>query len=348
VTSADLRADELLLELAPEQKQRTERTLRIPLQRVRSGYSHVRPDGRVRVNLELSGGLSDGDRIELDLDPEVAEPLVRRLVGQAPEFELTRSGVRFDAALGALSIAGGVALAFGLAERVHERVLGASAHTTLAMGWSIGLCVVGIGLTNAILTLLFSPRRILVGVDGLRIESVFRRRFMSYESIAGVRATKRALVIEDRAGRTTWLLAPGVEASRLHAIAGLANERLANGAPAGPVLPRWQPGTLRRWREAILKSVDATSYRDGSLSNDDLASFLSAPGVPRERRVAAAIALASRGEREVKENIRIAAGCLADDATRRILERVAEEDDDDDALETLLAEQRAPAYHKQL
>lgn len=334
VVRARLRRDELAVELT------SGRTLFVPTERIRHGFSHPTEDGLVRVSLELEGGLTDGDRVVLDLDPKQAAPLVRRFVGDAPHYDLSRTSMTVGLAMFVFSAFAGVVGARVLLGRVLRAAepLGISALEVTS--WHVGLIVATTGLVHAALSLLLAPKSVVVGVDGLRIESIGGRRFLPYGSIRAVSASRWALVVVHERGRAV-LWAPGVDAATLRSLADLADERRSVCRATSPTAPVSRPETIRRWREAIMKRVDGLSYRQRSISNDDLTRILTSPAVSRDLRIEAALALASRGSKGDRSRIRLAAATVADDATRVLLERIAEDEASDSVLESLLLRGKA-------
>lgn len=334
VDQARIHRDELLVTLVGG------RVLHIPLARIRSGFTHPSSDGRVLVSLELEGGLTDGDRVVLELEEAAARPIADALVGEAPQFDLTRKGYEVGVLLGCASLLAGGAIAQTLFIEVSKVAAGlrmdAAMNAAEVEGWRFGLFIAASGLVSAFLNLIFSSKSVKVGVDGLRIESVFSRTFIPYEDIEEVSAADGALIICGPRGRRS-LFAPGVDARVLEEIAALATRRANTSASLSEKLVTWQPQTVKRWREAILRKVDSTSYRDRSVSDEDLAAALAAPGLTRERRAAVAVALASRGDDAGRCRLRVAAAAVADDTTRVLLERLAEEEADDAAIEAALA-----------
>lgn len=377
---------------------RESKTINIALDRIRGGFSHPTANGKVRVSLELEGGLTDGDRVALDLEPEVAESLAHRLIGRAPTFDLTRTRYGFGVGVTFASVALGVFLAQQLLTEVLSAVSYAIASIPSAAvpatpptlqqidGWKLGLMVACSGLVHAVASFLLASRRVKAGLDGLRIEGVFGATFIPYTSIASIHTTLGRLLIEWGDGRTTVLLAPGTDPALLEEIVRLVEERCDASSPVASSLPGWstlsrRPATqaararlrssdwqgeqrerpsltelgaepavnhaadeqLESWREAVLGKLDATSYRTGSLSAGELTLALRDPGVSRDKRLAMAVALVARGEREHKQQVRLAAAEMADDATRAVLERLAEDEADDALLVAFLRQtERTP------
>src|SRR5690349_20611104 len=67
------------------------RLVHVPLSRVRSGFMDDLGNGRTRVSLELAGGVTDGDRVVIEIDREAAAAFAD-VVGAAPRFTLGAEG----------------------------------------------------------------------------------------------------------------------------------------------------------------------------------------------------------------------------------------------------------------
>lgn len=350
--SARIEDDALVLETQSSLARRPE-TLHFGLERIRGGFSHPASDGKTRVSLELEGGLTDGDRVVLDLDPELAEPIVSRLVGRAPTFDLTRTRYGFGLGVTLASVVIGVFIAQHLLTKVLSAVSYAVASIPTAAvpavppslaqtdGWKLGLMVACAGLVHALASFSLASRRVKAGVDGLRIEGILGATFIPYQAMAGVHTTLGRLLVDWKDGRTTVLLAPGTDAGLLEEIVRLAEERRVAHSVVASSLPAWRaeaadPSLLAPWRDAVLERLDVSSYRSASLSTGELTEALRDPGVPRDKRLAMAVALVARGQCEDKQQVRLAAAEMADDATRAVLERLAEDEADDALLTSFL------------
>jgi hypothetical protein len=96
------------------------------------------------------------------------------------------------------------------------------------------------------------------------------------------------------------------------------------------------------WREALgAMRAQADSYRSATLGRDDLLAVVESPAAPLERRLGAALALAPTSDDEGRSRIRAAARACADPLMRVALEKLADGDDDDAALEEALQAEQA-------
>lgn len=334
IEGVTIEADQLLIRLAQG------RALTVPLSRVRHGFCQPGPGELTTVNLELRHGLTEGDRIVLELEPAQAEALSRALIGDAPRFHLARK----SRALGLVMALLAVAIGYRVGAHIVSRVLGSAgasgATPPQVEAWLIGWVVAAAGVAHALLSGLLGPSEVLAAVDGLRVTSAFRDLFIPYEKIIKVVARPSSLFVHLRDGEVRVVLAPGAERETLEAIAELANQRRGVAAKYRSAVPEWQPGTVRRWREAIVRRVEGGGYREASLSARELGAALEQPGVSKQVRVAAAIALASTGGEAERARVRAAAATMADAQTRVALERIAEGEADLASVEAALAEPR--------
>jgi len=340
ITAVDVQPGAIRLRVSGR---RRERTISIANRGVKSAYAFATESGRMRVSLELEGGPTDGDRVDLDLARSDAEPIALRFAAKAPHLDLSRSGFGAGLAVWAVSLQLGFAAAWLLMQQIETRIAGyphGAPAGVEASDWLIGLTVTAVGLFGAIGNLMLSPTTVVVGVDGLRVESFARKRFIPFSALSTVRRRWFGIEIVTHTERLRRI-APGVDRARIDYLLALCEQRRDEVAQHRAVLPELAPGPLgdavKRWREAILGRVDVASYRAASMSRDDLAGTLTSPAVPPEGRIAAALALTAQGESDARENIRLAATQLADERTRAILEDLADEEADAALIDVRLA-----------
>ncbi len=93
------------------------------------------------------------------------------------------------------------------------------------------------------------------------------------------------------------------------------------------------------WRERLRvlagTGVEGGGYRRPSIDGDELASIVGDAGVAPERRVAAAVALASLGDERARTGVRIAVDACVDEDLRAALEQASEGEIDEPALQKL-------------
>lgn len=95
-----------------------------------------------------------------------------------------------------------------------------------------------------------------------------------------------------------------------------------------------QRRSLPAWRKDLraLLAVEGSGYRGAALGSDQLAEVVEDAGAPAERRVAAAIALSSKGDLEARRRVRVAVEACADQDLRAALEHAAEGEIDEAEL----------------
>jgi hypothetical protein len=105
-----------------------------------------------------------------------------------------------------------------------------------------------------------------------------------------------------------------------------------------------QRRSLSVWREDLraLLAVEGSGYRGAALGSDQLAEVVEDAGAPTERRVAAAIALSSKGDPEARRRVRIAVEACADRDLRAALERAAEGEIEEAELHRAMKQRREP------
>lgn len=325
VTWAELHGDHLTIELGSGRK------LEIPTSRVRSAYTCDAPRGRTRISLELEGGLTDGDRMVLELEPRFAEPIAAAFTGDSTKLDLAREGTSTSAVIHAAAIALGIAAASFLMFRI-ERVLPA-VDPSDATNWWLGLAVACAGFSHAVMTLLSTPPTVAVGVDGVCVEGIVRKRFIPFADMVDVRAAWLGIIFRTR-DSSHYVFAPGVGEARVATLLSRTRARLVDTATAQSAT---SPASVRELRVALEKSLEPSTYRVAPSTDATLGESLLAPGLTRRARFAAAATLAARGDREP---IRIAASAVADETTRALLERLAEDEADLESIEAAMERAR--------
>jgi hypothetical protein len=321
---------------------RRDRKITIVNRRVKSASAYTRSALTTTLSLELEGGPTDGDRIELDLPVDAAAPVVTRFMSRVEVIDLSRSRYGTGVAVWSAAITLGAAVAYRLMDHIQatiSRFPHGAPGGVAASDWLIGLTVTAAGLFGAMANLVLSAPTVVVGVDGLRVQTLLRKRFVPFASLVRVERAALGLRIVTQSG-SLRVLCPSVEEARIDHMLELIDARV-HASRRATALPQLAPGPLadavRRWREAILGRVDVASYRAPTITPEDLTGTLSSPAVPPEGRIAAALALTARGESDARENIRFAAEHLADERTRAILEDLADAEADEALIDTRLA-----------
>jgi hypothetical protein len=212
------------------------------------------------------------------------------------------------------------------------------------------LIVFALGFAGIVLGLV--PPQLVIGNDGVTIRGPLRRRFVPYARVAQVRRAGHAvelalrggdvvrLPVEDRFTNASESVNPVREAIFDRICEAMESGAGASSAAALGALDR-AGRSLAAWREHLAAlGQGRADYRRIALSRDDIAAVLADAAAPRERRVAAAIALARTDDAEMKARVRVAADACADEALRRALEAAAEDELSEAALAEALREKR--------
>jgi hypothetical protein len=236
-------------------------------------------------------------------------------------------------------------------------------------GWGIkqtvlvALCVPAgvLGLIAARALAGFLGRReAVVGADGVAVEARGRRTFVPYSAITDVARTKHGVTLGMQNGSHLELpiqarvLAPlpaGAEPAPAGATSREALHRRellfdristalasSNGCVSSApldVLDR-RTRSVDAWRDALRAQLDRTgTYRGPHLTAEQLLDVVADSRAFPERRIAAAVALSAADDAEQRRRVRIAADACADDDLRAAIERAAEGEIDEPALERM-------------
>jgi hypothetical protein len=193
----------------------------------------------------------------------------------------------------------------------------------------------------------WGPASLIVGADGIVIDRPFRDSFIPFAQLDSVTMTN---------DRVTALLRDG---TRLHARArhlstvqrgelrvrlDAAQAAFHRGEGEAPALAQLDRGgrAIAAWRAALRELPSRpSSYREATLTREQLLAVLESPAAPAERRLAAAVSLSAAGEAEIAARIRVAAEACARPQVRIALAGVADGDVDDAAIEAAIAEDEA-------
>jgi hypothetical protein len=251
--------------------------------------------------------------------------------------------------LGAGAVHSFIALA-ALAERIHA-FTGAAPLLRAGVGLVAAL-VATVGLAFA-----FRRREAVVGTDGILVQNSLRRRLIRYADLESAVPDTRGVVLELQDGRRALLPTLGAEESPLRpelpgpeepvtdaearrgALLARIHQAMTAPGDAGEVWASLEQLDRRgrpfaAWREDLARVLaHPTDYRTVGIGASDLGGVIEDPGAPAERRIAAALALASAQPDEARKRTRIAADACADEALRRALERAAEGEIDEELLE---------------
>jgi hypothetical protein len=162
-----------------------------------------------------------------------------------------------------------------------------------------------------------------IGTDGVVIQRLWHRRFLSRATITSAGEREDRLVLWQRSGVPVTLRTSGrAEAT---AVAQRIREALADrgdpgaGSTALARLDRHGRSVADWLREARTLGAARAGYREAALDRRDLLDVLEDATAPPERRIAAAAALGA-GEGEVRTRVKAAAETCADPRLRVAIE----------------------------
>jgi hypothetical protein len=310
-------------------------------------------DSAIAGPSSVSFKLKDGRTLSALVSPELPDVLVRA-VGLSAEQH--RAAVRLRSRLrdltSTLGTGAGLLAALVLIGTtwVAANDLGGSGAAALITG-ALGL-LISIGLPAAMIYLSlwrWRSLRVTVGTDGVVVHGGLRDRFVRFEDLRAVERVGSVLRLALRDGRAVHLnggrspddlaaLALRIEEARAVYARGEGDATAARAA-----LARGQR-TLGEWRAALAELSKRTGgYRDAALSLDDLRTLVRDTAASVEHRVAAALALAARRDTQDQAAIRTAAAQVASTHVRVALERIAQGDADEAAIEQALRDEPAAA-----
>jgi hypothetical protein len=193
------------------------------------------------------------------------------------------------------------------------------------------------------------PTEVTVGAEGVRIVTAWREHVLSYAQLEAVQVSGRTLALTEKTGATTnidmsrWVDGGAAASDKLQGLA----RRIRDGMNAIQTTPDRVAERLERggrsvadWRAALAELFGGgAGYRSATLARDVAEQVLDDGAAPVERRIGAALALASQGGDEAKSRIRIAANRTTDEKLRVVLDAVAEEQLEEDQIAEALDEQ---------
>jgi len=189
---------------------------------------------------------------------------------------------------------------------------------------------------------LMTPRKVIVGADGVEVHGALRRRFFPRSRIFGVEKVSRdvLLILRDGDG-VTDVRVSAEDDDRRGALAKCIRDALEDPSmgpdPRSALLARGKDA-IGAWRERVKKLVGPNEgYRSTSLPVETLVRTIRDPDAPPDVRVGAAMAIASSRDDEAKEQLRIATDAIVDRDLRVALETAAEAEAEDLAIQEACA-----------
>jgi hypothetical protein len=198
----------------------------------------------------------------------------------------------------------------------------------------------------------FGPARLVIGADGVVVRGRFRDRFVPHARIAAVEVAAQRIELRLDDGSTVRAKARHLtQEEQVELSTRLEDARRAfrAGAADQAALARLdrRGRAPAAWRDALRALlVDASGYREGSLSREDLLRVVESPAAPVERRIGAAVALSADGAPEDRARIRVAAEACANPRVRVALAQAASGEVEEAALEEAIAAERAAKVAK--
>ena len=325
----------------------------IPRSAVHSLFSYANADGTTSVTLELSQGLFllglPGDRITLGLEHHEAKRIAAAFATEEVEVRLGTKSPRFGGLLAGTSLVLGalVGIAIFRGMWAHVQHLPKASYyipiiPDAERGWLGGLAITAMGAVHALGAWLSSPSDVLLSEEGLTLKSWLGPRVIPFADIETIALDGRGFVIEltseERIERS-WL---GADPDKLRGFVEAVRARVATAKEDVSVPSGLERGSdsIPGWRRALAQRAGASGYRVGALDTETLAACVTAPAVPREVRVGAAIALSSGPESEGKARLRELAEAVSQPSLRVLVEQLAEGEAEDEDIAYALRARR--------
>ncbi|MRG93350.1 hypothetical protein [Polyangium spumosum] len=183
------------------------------------------------------------------------------------------------------------------------------------------------------------PDEIVIGTDGVVVRRLFSRTYHSHADIEHVEAKDSKLGFGLRGAKKLVTAAKG-EPRLIQAAAQRIEGARKTGAVAedGARIAEWLDlggRSVAAWRAELPDLLGNANYRRATVTPRELASVLENAAERRDRRLGAAMLLRIAAPEEASR-IRGAADAAADEDLRAALERAAEEELDDAAIERAL------------
>lgn len=195
-----------------------------------------------------------------------------------------------------------------------------------------------------------TPPMLVVGLDGIRMRSVLRRRFVPWSNVRRLDATPLGVELLLADGRSWFLPAFGdgtntndqanvMLRSILERARSTSLSRRAVSAQSEILDQNGRP--LETWRRDLTTVMDGgQGYRAQTLDEATLVAVVQDPTAPLDRRLGAALALMRVEQEGPREAVRLAARVSVDDEVRDALEAAAEGELDDERLARLASRTR--------
>lgn len=190
-----------------------------------------------------------------------------------------------------------------------------------------------------------------IGTDGVSIRVAGRARFVPFASVTRVELSETGVRLRLPGDGAVVLPVDSLGArhdARRRQLFDRIREAMTGAGKAGAIAARLEVldrkgRDVGAWHSALIGLLRAgAGYRGVPLDREDLAHVVEDPRITPERRVAAAVALSTEVDPEIQRRVRLAIDACADDELRGSLERAAEGEIDEAAVERASESQRAP------
>lgn len=300
----------------------------IPLDQVSSGVVVRSKGGATRVELTLTHGNPVFAKVA---DEQVGHRLLRAAgLGADRRRAVFRFGKPHSDVGKAFAFMLGPAYLVGLGKMYGYS--SATLLTFMAMSFFAAMALV----------VLTRPAELTVGTDGLFVKTRLRERFIPFAEIESMRRFGATILFQLSSGRPLMIPPPIppdlVEAALARIRAAKKARQKSDEADQRLAVVRRGGRSVDDWKRDLGRIFGAGSYREATLSREELSALVESARASADERIGAALALSTGGE-EAAAPVRIAAGLCADPRLRIALETIADGAPDEAALEEALAAQ---------
>lgn len=328
------------------------RRVAIPKSAVASSFLHTRSENADAATATLTLTLNEGratfgmkgDQIVLTLPTKNALAIHAAFAQETTEADLSTRGYEIGGTVLGVSLALGIGLGVTAFRAMIEVVakLPTPSHYLPVVenadrGWLWGLCLTGIGLVHAAISMLVAAPRVEVSSTEIRILGFLRTRIIPLRDVVAVSPVWQGFRLETEHGSSITVRRPGIDKTRALGLVDEVRRRIDDEAPLSiPAKLARGKTPIASWRATL--AHQSQTYRTAGLDDERLVQCVMSRRLPQDVRVGAALALAAREERE---RLREAAGDLGHKGLRSLVERLAEGEAEDALVESALVRRRA-------
>lgn len=223
-------------------------------------------------------------------------------------------------------------------------MLGSALHTDTGITLFVTMLVTFL-VTAGLIARPWAPRRVVIGADGVLIESAFGKRFFPRDRIFGVEVVRGRVALLLRDGDEVDHVPltaedPGRQDALIRRIRAALEAHGDGEDPRAALLARGDD-SIAKWRERLGKLVaKGEGYRRRALPSDVLVRIASDGAAAPDVRLGAAMAIGLADDADARQQLRVAAEEVADDDLRAALEAVTEGKAEEEAVEAACARSR--------